>query len=1343
MRLMVWPTLLLFGMLTLAWLALHWVILPHIQEWRAHIEARASTALGVPVLIGRIAVRSQGWVPRIDLSDVQVLDALNRPALQLPRVSIAISPQSLMDLRINFDQLLIEGAQLEVRRDRAGKIFVAGLDISGGPGEDQAAADWFFAQQEFVIRGGTLRWTDELTDAPPLALRDVALVMRNGLLQHDFRLDATPPSEWGDRFSLRGRFTQPFFAAAGQWQRWSGSSYLELPRADLHELRRYARLPFELSEGLGAIRGWVDWRDGAPVAATADLALNQVVMRLAPDVEPLRIEQLLGRVEGQRDAQGASLTLRRLSFDAGDGVRWPSGDLALSWRQRVGEPSSGGQFSAQRLDLALMAQIGRRVPIGAPLRQLLAELKPKGAVSDLVASWEGPLDAPRRYQVKGALSGLSLAARPADEPNRVGRPGVRNATLQLSANEKGGSARLGVVGGMLDVPGVFEDPRIPLDRLSADLKWTIDGGKIRLDVSKASFANADARGELELRWFTGEGEALARGGRLPGQIELSGQLSEGQAVRVARYLPQGIPEAARRYVEHAVKGGRVRRVDIGVKGDLWDFPFFDPHAKGEFRIAALADDVVFAFVPSVPATARTPAYVSSWPTLARVSGELVIDRASLAFQGVQAQLGAVQWSQVNGGIVNVAEGGVLKLDGTARGEVNEMLRIANASPVGGWIHGALARATASGNAELHLGLHIPLRDIEHTEVTGSVLLAGNDVRIVPDSPLLASAKGRVDFSHKGFAVTGATAQAYGGEISFDGGLQGDGALRFGGQGRASVEALRRAPELGLLARVAPHLHGTVPYRLTLAFVQGHPEISLTSDLVGLASDLPAPLHKAAETPLPLHYQTSIMRESLQAGRRLSDTLRLNLGTLLQVQYQRDISGETPRVIRGGIGVNEAAPTPAQGVAVNASLPSLNLDAWESSYQKIFSNDGSDEGDDAGYGPDQLAVRAQDLSTGGRHITGVVAGITKDKAQWRVTLDADQLNGYIEYRAAARLANGVAVAPGTGRIYARLSRLSLPRSEVEQVEKLLSEPPAGVPALDIVVDDFELRGKKLGRLEMMASNPTAGGARPGEWRLSKFSLNMPEAQLSATGAWSARGSEARRAEMDFKLELRDSGAFLERLGMGKAVRGGKGSLAGQVAWQGSPLTLDFPSMNGQFNVRVDAGQFLKADPGAARLLGVLSLQALPRRLSFDFRDVFEEGFGFDNFEGDVRIQQGVARTSNLRMRGVQAVVLMEGQADIGNETQDLHVVVVPEINAGTASLAYAVINPAVGLGTFLAQLFLRRPLSEAGTREFHVTGPWADPQVQRLERKVDAAPAGEARTGSGSAAPATAAPRPAQ
>ena len=131
------------------------------------------------------------------------------------------------------------------------------------------------------------------------------------------------------------------------------------------------------------------------------------------------------------------------------------------------------------------------------------------------------------------------------------------------------------------------------------------------------------------------------------------------------------------------------------------------------------------------------------------------------------------------------------------------------------------------------------------------------------------------------------------------------------------------------------------------------------------------------------------------------------------------------------------------------------------------------------------------------------------------------------------------------------------------------------------------------------------------------------------------------------------------------------------------------MTGQVKVAIESGQFLKAGPGAARLLSVLSLQSLPRRLSLDFRDLFAEGFAFDSVDGDVKIGQGMAATNNLRMRGAAAVVLMEGSADLERETEDLRVVVVPEINAGTASLAVAVINPAIGLGTFLAQYFLQQ------------------------------------------------------
>jgi uncharacterized protein YhdP len=66
-------------------------------------------------------------------------------------------------------------------------------------------------------------------------------------------------------------------------------------------------------------------------------------------------------------------------------------------------------------------------------------------------------------------------------------------------------------------------------------------------------------------------------------------------------------------------------------------------------------------------------------------------------------------------------------------------------------------------------------------------------------------------------------------------------------------------------------------------------------------------------------------------------------------------------------------------------------------------------------------------------------------------------------------------------------------------------------------------------------------------------------------------------------------------------------------------------------------------------------------------------------------------------------------------------VVPEINAGTASLVATVINPAVGLGTFLAQMFLRQPLMRAATQEFHVDGTWTDPKVTRVAHASAPAP----------------------
>jgi uncharacterized protein YhdP len=280
--------------------------------------------------------------------------------------------------------------------------------------------------------------------------------------------------------------------------------------------------------------------------------------------------------------------------------------------------------------------------------------------------------------------------------------------------------------------------------------------------------------------------------------------------------------------------------------------------------------------------------------------------------------------------------------------------------------------------------------------------------------------------------------------------------------------------------------------------------------------------------------------------------------------------------------------------------------------------------------------------------------------------------------------------------------------------------------------MELRGKKLGRVDIQAVN-LGLGARDGvrEWRLNRFNISTPEATLTASGNWANVNAQAggpitvrerRRTALNFKLDVADSGDLLKRMGMPGVIAKGKGLVAGQVSWLGAPFSPDYASMGGGFNVNMESGQFLKADPGIAKLLGVLSLQSLPRRLALDFRDVFSDGFAFDFVRGDVTIEQGMARTNNLQMKGVNAAVLMEGQADIARETQSLKVVVIPEINVASASLIYSAINPLIGLTTFLANVLLRGPLVNANTQEFLIDGTWVDPRVTKVERKTEAEPA---------------------
>ena len=525
---------LLFGA---AWGALHLVIVPRIGELRPQLEAAASRMTGLTVRVESISAHSTNLLPAFELGNTRLFDAQGREALRLPRILVSLSPRSVMNLK--FDQILLDRPVLNVRRGADGRIWLAGLDVSSGTTEpDAALLNRVFSQPEFVIRDGSVVWTDDMRAVPALALHAVNVVLRNRSRLHEFRFDATPPASWGDRFSVVARLEQPFLSINnGRWQDWVGQVQADFPRIDVAQFRQYADPGVDVERGRGAVRAWLDIARGRVIGVTADVALVDMAVRVGNGLKPLELASLSGRLSGAFTTDSVAFSTRELAFDTADGNRWPGGNLTLKQQDPSGGRPASGELVADRLDLAALAQIAGRLPLDEALRQALERHRPAGIVERIKVNWQAGLGVPIRYQAQGQVRQLAVQAipdtsgAPAGSNQSIGTPGLHGADVDFSLTETGGKATLAMADGGIDVPGVFEDPVVPFRQLSSDVAWRVDGEKIQVQVTRMKFSNADADRELQLQWQPSDPARWRSKPRDPGALGRHGTVSRAHGWR--------------------------------------------------------------------------------------------------------------------------------------------------------------------------------------------------------------------------------------------------------------------------------------------------------------------------------------------------------------------------------------------------------------------------------------------------------------------------------------------------------------------------------------------------------------------------------------------------------------------------------------------------------------------------------------------------------------------------------------------------------------------------------------------------------------------------------------------
>jgi uncharacterized protein (TIGR02099 family) len=613
--------------------------------------------------------------------------------------------------------------------------------------------------------------------------------------------------------------------------------------------------------------------------------------------------------------------------------------------------------------------------------------------------------------------------------------------------------------------------------------------------------------------------------------------------------------------------------------------------------------------------------------------------------------------------------------------------------------------TSTGPGRLQLALDLPLKRLAQTRVAGAVQFSGGNFVFDPSLPAVGNLGGRLEFSEDSLTGRTLTGQFLGGPASFSIATRNDRGERLfvvTAQGSATINAVQRAFDLDWLLQRAS---GSTAWTGTATLGSGGRfDLVVESPLSGVAMALPAPLAKRVGEALAFRLERTTRPDAEWVRRaRITlpaqgDAFSFSAGRLVNGVFVRRRGPDGYAIQRGAVGINEPAPPfDASGIAVAANAPAFDVDAWRGVAPdrgvEVRPLDPAYAQQQAGNAISSVKLAAGTLDAGGKRFNDVKLRATPATGGWNASVQARELEGTIGWQ-----------DEGQGRITARLKHFQLPESADEGTAQAAPNAGGDLPALDIVADDFVLGDKKLGRLEVVAINEARS------WKIERLLISNNDSALTATGVWQSRAARP-SINLNLKLEVSDAGSFLARLGFPGTMRGGLATLEGQVGWSGGPQALDYPTLGGNVSITASKGQFLRAEPGIAKLLGILSLQSW---VTLDFREALGEGFRFDSLSSTAKMSRGVLTTEDFNMVGKSARISMAGSVDLAHETQDLRARIVPSVGDSASTVAGLLLaNPVTALGAMVAQRLLKDPLGRIFAVEYTVTGSWTEPKVERV------------------------------
>ncbi len=1267
------------------------LFLPVVPEYQDDIRRWAAQAIGFDVQFENISASWPFAGPELHFIDVTVSSQeTGEKIFFADNLTVGISLLMLLrDRRAMLSRLGIEGSRLRVHRDAAGKFLFQDrsldefLQLEFDPDRPLRLPDLLIE-----LSGIEVSYADETRagDVYTFGVEQLELQLSDEQIVIDGEIELAP--EFGGRVMVATDIPTRLLRSesvasrqvAGEWRLFVGGEDLKLEKILAYALNR--DLP--VTDVYGDVTVSAAFNNRTLQNFTADLDLVDVVLH----VDPSRIERyevLAGRLEWERDGEAGWL-LAATDIDVERrNLFTQRSDFAIAV-----QPATLGRPLSVRAN-ALFLRLQDLYPLlrVADNESLLANVMPEdlqlprdvyGVVQNFDFSLNGTDNEPVEVSAKFQFSDIGIVGMMAGNS-------IRGISGGLTMDKSGG--RLHIEGQDAEIawPALFTAP-IEIQSASGLAIWRVDEEGVHITSDDVQIRLPFVEGDMHfaLDW-PGNGDSP--------RLDLTATGSASDVRHVVPLLPLNkLKASVTGWLDRAIIAGQIPRANIEFNGPLREFPF--DAGEGVFHIDFDVEQGALD-------------YAAHWPRIDDISARLVFDGVSLTTQSNSGRLGRIGFRNADVRIADLRKGR-LEISTQQLIAVDSGLHFLQQSPVADAVGPILGKLTGAGTVDATLQLAVPIAHPSDYELELNLQANGADLGMTSLDWGLTDLNGRVTVRNTQFFATGMTGTLLGEPVTLD--------LRPATEssdlydqfikisGRTPVERWMKTLSLPFVDRIDGPVDWNALVLIPRREAEVRPPVHLVvrSDLLGAESRLPDPLAKSAADTRALE---------LDIAFRGDDRLELfgRMHQELTWAFDLEFVGQTWQIARGAVHAGSApAIVPIdRGVELSGRLKFLRFDDWLTLTDDEPAGDGSGQADWQEIWREAI-VDVEQLSAFGQVFSDVELEARHDGVDWQIDLEGPAVSGRLM----------VPLDLEAGRpIAANMARLWL--VETESGNEGSEDDPADprlVPPMQVEVDDFVIDDMSFGSMSATVQNILGGVL------VDPIKMQAPTFTIEGDGAWLVHPNDAtlRQSHLALKLVGTDIEAVLTALGYDPVIGGESVSAQGDLTWLGGPSDDFLQRADGTFSIKMKKGSLLAVEPGGGRILGVLSLAALPRRLSFDFSDVFSDGLSFDTLKGDFTVDDGNAYTCNLGLEGSVADMGVVGRAGIEARDYDQLAVVRPHVSHLLAVGGVVVGGPVVGAAMLLFSQIFHKPLSTLGESYYRIKGSWDDPQIEQIRgNDLDVAP----------------------